>query len=291
MKTIPIDKITVEKNVRGIPDGIDPNCSWDDLPDGPLKQGIAELAESIKELGLLSNPAVKEMGKDNYRIIFGWRRLMALKLNGATMVSAHVVKGRKSDEFYMQLAENIQREELSTLDIAMAIKTMKEELGILQADIAKKLNKSEAWVSMHLRIADSDVSLHSAIEDGSISASGARHVASLKKEEQSAVINHIVDESNALGHESAPVSIVQKHVDHTKKNRGKSEKKKTSIPKTGSVRVSKKEKRFREQAPGIISAFLSEQYGETRPGKQVEVALDLFLSFLHKQDRLVFPRS
>lgn len=129
-------------------------------------ESIQELAEDIGERGLMQ-PILLNPNGSRYLVIAGERRLRAFYHLHRTEIPALLVKTCSGDAMLMQLAENIQREELTTLDTAAAVRKLFENLGSGKA-VAAKVKKSKAWVSKHLAISHPEFtsSARDLIEDG-----------------------------------------------------------------------------------------------------------------------------
>ena len=129
VKLVPIELIDAEKQFRQEFD----------------KDSIGELAKDIQERGLLQ-PVLLNPNNDRFQLIAGERRLHAVKLNGSLHIPALITKV-SADEFeLLQLAENIQREELTHEEEAKAVQILYKKYGSL-AEVSKKVNKSISWVS------------------------------------------------------------------------------------------------------------------------------------------------
>lgn len=166
-----IKKIAIDK-IR--PNRYQPRRNFDET-------ALAELSESIKERGLIQPISVwKDSDKDFYEIIAGERRLRACKLAGLKEIDA-IIKKDLSDEQKLALAliENIQREDLNSIDTALAYKKLMEEFSISQADIARGVGKSRAAVSNTLRLLELSADIQSAIQSGIISEGHARALLSI----------------------------------------------------------------------------------------------------------------
>ncbi|MBI1887209.1 MAG: ParB/RepB/Spo0J family partition protein [Nitrosomonadales bacterium] len=109
------------------------------------QESIEELAKDIETRGLLQPILLNPTG-DRYQVIAGERRLRAIKLNGTTSIPALLVKASANDTMLMQLAENVQREDLSLEEECEAIKTLYDALGSLD-EVAKTVKKSKPWCS------------------------------------------------------------------------------------------------------------------------------------------------
>lgn len=142
---------------------------------------LAELAESIKERGLLQPISVwKDHNEDHYELIAGERRLRASKLAGLAEIDA-IVKRDLDDEqkLGLSLIENIQREDLNAVDTALAYRQLMDAFGVSQADLAKRVGKSRAAVSNTLRLLELDADIRQGIQSGSISEGHARALISI----------------------------------------------------------------------------------------------------------------
>jgi ParB family chromosome partitioning protein len=138
-----IEKISVDKIVAGI---------YQPRQNFPESE-IIELAESIKEKGLIQPILLRKKGdEDIYEIIAGERRFRATKLAGLQEVSAIVRKINNHDALEIALIENIQREDLSVIEEARGYKKLIEEFSYLQEMIAKKVGKSRSHIANLLRL-------------------------------------------------------------------------------------------------------------------------------------------
>ncbi len=138
-----IEKISVDKIVAGI---YQPRQNFSESE-------ITELAESIKEKGLIQPILLRKKGdEDIYEIIAGERRFRATKLAGLQEVSAIVRKINNHDALEIALIENIQREDLSVIEEARGYKKLIEEFSYLQEMIAKKVGKSRSHIANLLRL-------------------------------------------------------------------------------------------------------------------------------------------
>ena len=128
---------------------------------------LAELADDIKANGVLQPVLLRPVGEGRYRFIAGERRIRAARMAGLSAVPALV--GDVSDEHAedMQLAENIQREDLSLQDEARAVRRLYDRLGKVDR-VAQRVHKSAAWVSKRLALTYGDFDLRAMrlLQDG-----------------------------------------------------------------------------------------------------------------------------
>lgn len=113
-------------------------------------EGLQELAQDIQAHGLLQ-PVLLNPNLDRFTLIAGERRLRACTLLGLASIPALITKASAEAAEDLQLAENIQREELSLKDLANAVRRLFDRLGSLQA-VADRVKKSKSWVSKHLAL-------------------------------------------------------------------------------------------------------------------------------------------
>ena len=122
-------------------------------PDQPRKyfdaESLAELAESIRERGLLQPVIVKRESDDGFLLLAGERRYRASRLAGLTSIPALV---RDDDPAAVALIENLQREDLTPLESALAIAALIDEKGMTHADVAALIHKSRPYVSNTLAL-------------------------------------------------------------------------------------------------------------------------------------------
>lgn len=121
------------------------------------EESIAELAAEIEERGLRSPIEVSPIGDELYELTTGERRLRAIKKLGHKAIPAIIVKTSDDERLLVQLAENIQREDLSLKDTIKAVRVLYDRYGKAD-DVARMVKKSKAWVSKHLALTLTDYS-------------------------------------------------------------------------------------------------------------------------------------
>lgn len=153
--------------------------------DQPRKnfENIEELAESIKEYGLL-NPIVLSKNNGKYEIIAGERRYRASIKAGLKKIDAIVRDFDQKDIDILSLVENIQREDLSALEEAEAYKKLIDDFSMTQEEISKSMGKSRSYIANTIRLLKLNKDEREALADRKISASQARTLLSIKDEEE-----------------------------------------------------------------------------------------------------------
>ena len=130
-KIIEMEKIVSGKNIRNERD-----------------TDIQELADSIEQKGLINPIMVKPIGKGKYEVVAGHRRYEAVKRLGLPHIECNVTEEEsEKDLMLVQIAENVQRKNMSALELVECFENMKKQFGIKQNQIARYFNKTETWVS------------------------------------------------------------------------------------------------------------------------------------------------
>ena len=165
---------------------------------------LKDLSESIRMYGVLQPLVVtrREFTKDDgglaveYELIAGERRLRASKLAGLQQVPALIRSGDQSDKMKLELAiiENLQREDINSVDRARAFSRLASEFGMKHVQIAEKVGKSREYVSNTLRILDLPEEILTALSEGKLSEGHTRPLLMLtdRKEEQLVLFKEIV---------------------------------------------------------------------------------------------------
>lgn len=144
------------------------------------EEKIEELAESIKEYGLLQ-PIVVKLNKNGfYTIIAGERRWRASRLAGLKEIPAVIKDVSEQTEKEITLIENIQRENLNSLEEAAGIKELIEEYGLTQEEVAKKIGRSRTAVTNILRLLNLPPEIQQLLKEEKISQGHARALLSLE---------------------------------------------------------------------------------------------------------------
>jgi ParB family chromosome partitioning protein len=161
-------------------------------PDQPRKhiaiEALNELAQSIKENGILQPILVQKIASNGYRIIAGERRWRASQIAGLTEMPAMVKSYNDSIEFEVALIENIQRQNLNPIEEAAGYARLIEEFGYTQEHIAKSLGKSRSHIANILRLNALPQPVRDKVIDKQISMGHAKVLVGLDKAEEVAKI-------------------------------------------------------------------------------------------------------
>ena len=140
------------------------------------EQALRELAESIQMQGIIQPITVRRMGPDRYQIISGERRYKASRLAGLTQIPAYVRTANDQAMLEMALVENIQRENLNALEIAISYQRLLEECSLTQEVLGERVGKDRSTVTNYLRLLKLPPQIQFAIRDGKISMGHARAI-------------------------------------------------------------------------------------------------------------------
>ena len=157
------------------------------------EEALQELADSIKELGVIQPITLRKMEDETYQIIAGERRFRASQLAGKTTIPAYIVKADDEDTMEMALIENIQREDLNALEIALAYQQLIEQHNLSQEQLSKRIGKGRATIANFLRLLKLPATIQVALKEKKIDMGHAKALLSLDSHsEQIALFNEIV---------------------------------------------------------------------------------------------------
>ena len=160
-----------------VPDQNQPRKTFD-------KAKLQELAESIKQHGLLQPILVCPIGNGKYRIVHGERRYRACKLLGLETIKAEIRELTDKQVLEIQLVENLQREDLNPIEEAETFERMIQELGYTHEGIAARIGKSREYVTNKLRLLKLPEDILDAIKERRITEGHARILLSIRNDEE-----------------------------------------------------------------------------------------------------------
>src|SRR5476651_379733 len=137
-------------------------------------QALNELADSIKLQGLIQPITVRRLSAHKYQLISGERRFRASKLAGLTQVPAYVRTANDQQMLEMALIENIQRENLNAIEVALSFQRMIEECNLKQEELGDRVSKNRSTITNYLRLLKLPPVIQASIRDGEISMGHAK---------------------------------------------------------------------------------------------------------------------
>ncbi len=141
-------------------------------------EALKELAASIQEHGIIQPITVRKIDIDKYQLISGERRFRASQLAGLEEIPAYIRLANDQAMLEMALVENIQREDLNSIEVALSYQRLIEECDLTQEQLSQKLSKSRSSITNFLRLLKLPAPIQSAIRDGLISMGHARALVS-----------------------------------------------------------------------------------------------------------------
>ncbi|MCL2248255.1 MAG: ParB/RepB/Spo0J family partition protein [Oscillospiraceae bacterium] len=160
------------------------------------QERISELADSIREHGVLSPLIVRDLGGGYYQIIAGERRWRASREAGLAEVPARIMPADDQKALELAMVENLQREDLSPIEEARGYRALMEEFNMTQDDVARKVSKSRPSVANSLRLLSLPSELIELILRNELSAGSARALLALKNKEDMKAAAKIVIEND-----------------------------------------------------------------------------------------------
>lgn len=176
IKTKPMSEMAEIKIADIVPNPTQPRTQFEE-------EALAELADSIRTLGLIQPITVKRDG-DRYLIISGERRWRAAQAAGLTSVPAYIRNVDDEALHAMALVENIQREDLNAIEIALGMQRLIDECGLTQDSLAEKVGKKRSTVANYMRLLRLPEEVQLAVKNGIISMGHAKAIASLEERKQ-----------------------------------------------------------------------------------------------------------
>lgn len=143
------------------------------------EESLEELAGSIKKHGLIQPITVRYIGEKRFELISGERRLRAAKLAGLQEIASYVREVDDEEIISFALIENIQREDLNPIEVAMGYKRLVDELDYTQAEVAEKVGKNRTTVTNMLRLLNLPAFIQAGLRDQKISMGHARALISI----------------------------------------------------------------------------------------------------------------
>ena len=143
------------------------------------EKALEELAESIKNFGIIQPITLRQISDDRYQIIAGERRWRATQMAGLQRIPAYIRTADDENMMQMALVENIQREELNPIEVALAYQHLIERYNLKQEELSEKIGKNRATIANTLRLLKLPAQVQMAIKNRQIDKGHARALLSL----------------------------------------------------------------------------------------------------------------
>ncbi|MEQ8525838.1 ParB/RepB/Spo0J family partition protein [Gracilimonas sp.] len=188
------------------------------------EEKLDELGASIKKHGLIQPITVRYIGEKRFELISGERRLRAAKLAGLKEIPAFIREADDEQSMAFALIENIQREELNPLEVALGYKRLLEEFDYTQAEVAERVGKNRTTVTNMLRLLNLPDFIQSALKSNQISMGHARALITIEDEDvQQKILKKVIDKGLSVRQIEEAVRDVMSSSKAKKKSASKKE--------------------------------------------------------------------
>jgi ParB family chromosome partitioning protein len=242
------------------------------------REALEELSQSIAVHGIIQPLTVRKLGRDNYQLISGERRFRASQMAGLKEVPAYIRVANDQTMLEMALVENIQREDLNAIEVALSYSRLIEECSLTQDELSQKVAKSRSSITNHLRLLKLPAEIQASVRDNSISMGHARALVSVGDEAiQLAIHGRVIEDGLSVRDTEALV------------REGYVEPRSSTPSSTDRVAIAVSEKQFtfKEHLSDRLSARVDIRKSATGGGKIVvnfnsEVDLNRIIELLNK---------
>ncbi|WP_111306865.1 ParB/RepB/Spo0J family partition protein [Confluentibacter sediminis] len=140
------------------------------------EESLLELASSIRELGIIQPITVRKSGFNKYQLVSGERRFRASKIVGLETIPAYIRIANDQESLEMALVENIQRQDLDAIEIALSYQRLIDEINLTQEQMSERVGKKRSTITNYLRLLKLDPIIQTGIRDGFISMGHGRAI-------------------------------------------------------------------------------------------------------------------
>lgn len=153
---------------------------------------LEELSNSIRSIGIIQPITLRQEADGSYMIIAGERRFRAAQRAGLTSIPAYIRKVSDDAVMEMALIENIQREDLNSIEVALAYQQLQSRNGLTQEELAQRVGKSRATIANFMRLLRLPAEIQLALKDRHLSMGHARTLLSIEDAEQQVALYHLI---------------------------------------------------------------------------------------------------
>jgi len=183
-------------------------------PDQPRKEfdeaKLEELAESIRNHGIIQPVTVRKTARNKYELITGERRYRASKMAGLKSIPAFIREADDIQVMEMALVENIQRQDLNAIEIAFSYQKLVDECNLSHEDLSKRVGKKRATVNNYLRLLKLPIDIQSALKEELVSMGHARALINIENiDDQLFVLKETIEKELSVRQVEAIVRKIQ----------------------------------------------------------------------------------
>lgn len=160
------------------------------------EEALQELSDSIALHGIIQPITVRKLGRDKYQLISGERRFKASQMAGLNEIPAYIRVANDQTMLEMALVENIQRQDLNAIEVALSYQRLIQECNLTQEKLAKQVSKSRASITNHLRLLKLPPQIQLSVKENEISMGHARALVGVEdSKKQIELFNRVVEET------------------------------------------------------------------------------------------------
>jgi len=171
-------------------------------------EALEELAASIRQLGIIQPITVREIGDGQYQIISGERRYRASLIAGLTEIPAYIRHADDNNMLELALVENIQREDLDAMEVAISYQRLLDECQLTQENVSERVGKKRSTIANYLRLLKLPAEIQLAIKQRQISMGHARALVNIEQTEHQLQLLHDIIE-NELSVRQVEIAVRQ----------------------------------------------------------------------------------
>ena len=211
------------------------------------KEKLDELITSIKNIGLIQPVTVKNISKNKFQLISGERRLKAFKELKIKKIPSYVRNADDNESLEMALVENIHRQDLDSIEIAISYKRLIDEIKLTQEELSLKIGKKRSTISNYLRLLKLNPIIQSGIKDGFISMGHGRAMINIDDEKMQINIYKKIISKNLS------VRNTEKLIQSLKKEGSLKIQDKIQIPSNSKKNITKLEKKINKKIKVVFN--------------------------------------
>jgi len=147
------------------------------------EETLRELASSIQELGVIQPITVRKLANNNFQLVSGERRFRASKLIGLTTIPAYIRLANDQEMLEMALVENIQRQDLDPIEVALSYQRLIDEIQLTQEQLSTRVGKNRSTVTNYLRLLKLDPIVQTGMRDGFLSMGHGRALIAIENQD------------------------------------------------------------------------------------------------------------
>ncbi len=211
------------------------------------KEKLDELITSIKNIGLIQPVTVKNISKNKFQLISGERRLKAFKELKIKKIPSYVRNADDNESLEMALVENIHRQDLDSIEIAISYKRLIDEIKLTQEELSLKIGKKRSTISNYLRLLKLNPIIQSGVKDGFISMGHGRAMINIDDEKMQINIYEKIISKNLS------VRNTEKLIQSLKKEGSLKIQDKIQIPSNSKKNITKLEKKINKKIKVVFN--------------------------------------